>query len=250
MGRPALIAVFCVPAVLCALWTVAAGKDVNWDLLNYHYYLPYEWLNGRLEQDYFAASGQSYLNPVGYLPFYFMLSAGWHSVLASAALAAVHGVNLALLYLIGWKLFAHQPPPCAIGCHARQRDGRCHGDLLGHRRHLVSRPAACRADARRPASPARRAGAACRDAFRAGVCPQILQCHLRARRAAAGAHPARKCRVRHWRRASPSPCSPVRVLALLREFGNPVFPLLNAWFESPHALPVNLVSDRFTPRGF
>src|SRR5439155_17697892 len=70
------IAVFALPALLCAAWTVLAGKDVNWDLLNYHYYLPYERLHERLAQDYFAASGQSYLNSIGFLPFYAMLAAG------------------------------------------------------------------------------------------------------------------------------------------------------------------------------
>jgi hypothetical protein len=95
--------------MLCAAWAVIAGKDVNWDLLNYHYYLPYEWLHGRLDQDYFAASGQSYLNPIGYLPFYAMVASGWHAVLAAMALAAVHGVSLSLLFLIAWRLFAHRP---------------------------------------------------------------------------------------------------------------------------------------------
>ena len=90
MPRRAILAVFLVPAVLCAAWTVIAGKDVNWDLLNYHYYLPYELLGMRLEQDFFAASAQSYLNPLGYLPFYLMVSHGWHSVLASPLLAAAH----------------------------------------------------------------------------------------------------------------------------------------------------------------
>ena len=33
---------------------------------------------------------------------------------------------------------------------------------------------------------------------------------------------------------------------LLREFGNPVFPLMNGWFRSPDAPPVNMVGARFT----
>src|SRR5690606_26426807 len=33
---------------------------------------------------------------------------------------------------------------------------------------------------------------------------------------------------------------------MIREFGNPVFPLMNAWFQSPHAPAVNMVSERFT----
>ncbi len=59
MGRTALLLAFCLPAAICAAWTVLAGKDVNWDLLNYHYYLPFELLAGRFEQDFFAASAQS-----------------------------------------------------------------------------------------------------------------------------------------------------------------------------------------------
>ena len=105
---------FLLPAALCAAWTVLAGKDVNWDLLNYHYYLPYELLDGRLAQDFFAASAQSYLNPVGYLPFYLMVASGWHSLLVSVLLAAVHSLSLSLLFLIARRLFAHLPPRDAL----------------------------------------------------------------------------------------------------------------------------------------
>jgi len=98
-----------VPAAACAAWTVAAGKDLNWDLLNYHYYIPFQLLEGRLGQDYFAASAQSYLNPIGYLPFYLLVSSGWHSVAVSVALAAVHSLSLGLLYAIAWRLFGHLP---------------------------------------------------------------------------------------------------------------------------------------------
>jgi len=102
-------AVFLVPAALCAAWTLFAGKDLNWDLLNYHYYAPFALLAGRLQQDFFAASAQSYLNPLGYVPFYLMLAAGWHSVIASVVLALAHSISIALLYLIAWRLFAHLP---------------------------------------------------------------------------------------------------------------------------------------------
>ena len=93
-GRAAL---FGIPAALCAAWTVHAGKDLNWDLLHYHLYLPYELLGGRITQDYFAASAQSYLNPVGFLPFYARVMSGLPRVLASILLAVAHGRNLVLL---------------------------------------------------------------------------------------------------------------------------------------------------------
>src|SRR3954462_13822083 len=103
MPRPALLPVFAVPAALCAVWTIVAGKDVSWDLLNYHYYLPFELLNGRIAQDFFAASAQSYLNPIGYVPFY-ALASSTHSVVASVLLALIHSTAIALLYLIAWRL--------------------------------------------------------------------------------------------------------------------------------------------------
>src|SRR5260221_5587772 len=87
-----------------------AGKDVNWDQLNYHYYLPFELLATRLGQDFFAASAQSYLNPVGYLPFYLMVANGWHSVAVSIVLAAAHSLSIGLLFLLAHRLFAHLPP--------------------------------------------------------------------------------------------------------------------------------------------
>jgi len=96
-------------AALCAGWTLVAGKDLNWDLLNYHYYAPFQLLEGRLQQDFFAASAQSYLNPLGYVPFYLMVASGWHSVVVSVLFALAHGTSLALLYAIAARLFAHLP---------------------------------------------------------------------------------------------------------------------------------------------
>ena len=96
-----------LPAAVCAAWTVYAGKDLNWDLLNYHYYAPFQLLQGRLQQDYFAASAQSYLNPLGYVPFYLMVSSGWHSVLASVGLALAHSLSIGLLFALAWRLFVH-----------------------------------------------------------------------------------------------------------------------------------------------
>src|SRR5688572_24878859 len=109
MPRGMLLAVFGVPALLFASWTVVAGKDLNWDLLHYHYYIAHSLLEGRFTQDYFAARTESYLNPLGYVPFYLMVQAGWHSVLVSMLLAALHAASIGFLYLLSWRLFAHRP---------------------------------------------------------------------------------------------------------------------------------------------
>ena len=85
--------VFAAAAALAALWTVYAGKDLNWDLLHYHLYAAHAFVEGRLGRDFFAASAQGYLNPIGFLPFYWMVSSGWHSVVVSVLLATAHAAQ-------------------------------------------------------------------------------------------------------------------------------------------------------------
>jgi len=118
VGRRSLACALGLPAALCGVWTVFAGKDLNWDLLNYHYYGPFQLLAGRLQQDFFAASAQSYVNPLGYVPFYALVAAGTHSVLVSIAFAAAHSLCLALLYFVAWRLFAHLEPRARAGMAA------------------------------------------------------------------------------------------------------------------------------------
>jgi hypothetical protein len=263
--RPPRLATFGLAALVCAAWTIVAGKDINWDLLNYHYYLPFELLAGRMDQDFFAASAQSYLNPLGYLPFYAMVAAGWHSVAVSLVLAALHSVNIALLFLIAWRLFAHLPPRrrvvfsslgAALGAATAvfwAMIGTSFIDplltpamlagllaLLGEGRAL-QRAALAGAlfgvAAALKYSNAIFALAALPLAFAMpGSCGSA---RLRASAAFAGAG-----------------LLAVAVLAgpwswmLMSELGNPVFPLMNGWFKSPYAPAVNLGAERFAPPGF
>jgi hypothetical protein len=263
VGRAARLLVVCVPAAVCALWTILAGKDVNWDLLNYHYYLPFELLAGRLEQDFFAASALSYLNPLGYLPFYLMVSAGWHSIAASIALAVVHSTAIPLLYLIAWRLFDGLPPRERVGLASLAAAlgvaspvwwvavGSSYLDtllvppmlaglllLLGAGAHPVRRAAA--AGALFGAVAALKYSNAI---FALAALP--LACAL----------PGLSWRARLHAGAGYAVGGVLAVavfagpwLALMwREFGNPVFPMMNAWFQSPDALPNNLVGARFQP---
>lgn len=245
-----------VPFAICATWTILAGKDLNWDLLNYHYYLPYELLGGRLGQDFFAASAQSYLNPVGYLPFYLMAAWGWHSLLASVVLASLHGLSLSLLFLIAWKLFAHlgARERLVFSCLAAALgaatwifwptvgtsflDPLLVPPMLAGLLLLLDTPERA---ARRAALAGALFGAAAALKYSNGVyvlAALPLALTLRAGLAfVVGAGLAIAVLAGPW------------FAALMREFGNPVFPLMNAWFESPHAPAVNMVSERFTPRG-
>lgn len=255
MGRPSPWWVFGLPAALCALWSVHAGKDVNWDLLNYHYYLPFELLGQRLEQDFFAASAQSYLNPVGYLPFYLMVAHGWHSVLVSIVLAAAHSLSIGLLYLIARNLFAHLPPrdqtefsifAAALGAATGVYWMTVGGTFLDP---LLVPPmlAGLLLLLRENRQAARHAGVA---GLLFGVAAALKYSNAIYVLAALPLAIAMRGGFAYLVGAAAA----VGVLAgpwllvLLREFGNPVFPLFNGWFRSPDYLEFNMVNDRFALR--
>ncbi len=264
VARSTVLLAFCLPAAICAAWTLFAGKDLNWDLLNYHYYLPYELLGGRLQQDFFAASAQSYLNPVGYLPFYLMVSSGWHSVVTSIVLALTHGVSLSLLFLLAWRLFGHLPArergvfsvlATALGAATSifwPTVGTSFLDpllvplmLAG----LLLLLDAGRGALQRAAYAGALFGAAAALKYSNGI---YLLAALPLALAMPGATGAMRLRAglaygMGAALAIAALAGPWFVL-LAREFGNPVFPLMNGWFQSPYAPPVNMVSERFTPK--
>jgi len=98
--------IFIVISLICAciVWSVVAGKDQNWDQLQYHFYLPYSLIEDRLGKDFLPASGQSYLNPFAYIPFYWMVMHQWNSLLIASVLATFHSMNAVLSYFIAKKL--------------------------------------------------------------------------------------------------------------------------------------------------
>lgn len=77
--------------LLTAIFVYSRGQDINWDLLNYHYYSGYSLLNGRLAVDIAATGIQTFLNPVvnvfsylhiEHLPFPFSV---WTAILVQLA---------------------------------------------------------------------------------------------------------------------------------------------------------------------
>jgi hypothetical protein len=255
MRRTSPWLVFGLPAIVCAAWAVRAGKDVNWDLLNYHYYVPFQLLAGRLEQDFFAASAQSYLNPLGHLPFYLMVDSGWHSVIVSIVLAAAHSLSIGLLYLIARKLFAGLPPRdqtefsmfaaamgAATGVYWMTVGGTFLDPLL-----VPPMLAGLLLLLRESQQATRHAGlagllfgaAAALKYSNAIYVLAALPLAIAMRGGAAylmGAAAAVAVLAGPW------------LLLVLREFGNPVFPLFNGWFRSPDYLAFNMVNERFAFR--
>ena len=76
------------------------GADLNWDLLNYHLYAPHLLLSRSLDQDFMAASMQGYLNAVPYIPLYALVRVGASSICVALVLAALQSVSLMLAHRI------------------------------------------------------------------------------------------------------------------------------------------------------
>jgi hypothetical protein len=89
---------------LCALLSVYKGQDTNWDLLNYHHYVAYALLHGRLSVDLAAAGMQSYINPSLDVPIYWLTEhlRGWQ---VGALIGAWHGLVFVLTLLIAREVW-------------------------------------------------------------------------------------------------------------------------------------------------
>jgi hypothetical protein len=77
---------------LISLWL---GADRNFDLLNYHFYNAYAFLDGRVGRDLAPASFQSYFNPLLDVP-YFVLTQHWPRF-TGFLMGFLHGLNFLLL---------------------------------------------------------------------------------------------------------------------------------------------------------
>ncbi|WP_295374744.1 glycosyltransferase family 39 protein [uncultured Pseudacidovorax sp.] len=75
---------------LTVLWSLVAGKDLNFDFRNYHLYSAYAFLHDRLGMDYFPAAVSGYLNPLAEVPIYAMIMAQWDDRVIALVLALSH----------------------------------------------------------------------------------------------------------------------------------------------------------------
>jgi hypothetical protein len=82
-----------------AVYVVVLGKDTSWDFRNYHWYIPYAYLNGRMGFDIAVAHMATYYNPLLDVPFYWLAThlPAW---LALGTLGLVQGANIVPLYFI------------------------------------------------------------------------------------------------------------------------------------------------------
>ncbi len=79
------------------------GKDTSWDFRNYHWYIPYAYLNHRMDFDVAVAHQATYYNPTLDIPFY-LLATHAPAWIALGILGMAQGANVVPLYLIGRSL--------------------------------------------------------------------------------------------------------------------------------------------------
>ncbi|KAF0114680.1 MAG: conserved membrane protein of unknown function [Rhodospirillaceae bacterium] len=97
----------CVVACAFGGLSLALGMDANWDLRNYHYYLPYAFLGQR--EDILAAQTPTFFNPLLDIPF-FLAAESWPARWVGGALGALHGVPFALLLFLARRTLALENP--------------------------------------------------------------------------------------------------------------------------------------------
>ena len=91
------------------VWTgyvVWLGKDTSWDFRNYHWYIPYAFLNGRMDIDVAVAHQASYYNPLVDIPFYWLAihTTSWFAI---AVLGLFQAANIVPLYLMARHSLRH-----------------------------------------------------------------------------------------------------------------------------------------------
>ena len=98
-----MLVIFSIPFFIFGIWSIFLGKDMNWDLRNYHFYNGYSFLENRLEYDYFPAQIQTFLNPVMDVPLYLMIRF-LPDKLTGFMIGGFQGTNMSVLILISYQI--------------------------------------------------------------------------------------------------------------------------------------------------
>jgi len=250
--------------------TVVGGQDLNFDLQVYHYYLGYSAFVDRFALDYLAAGFQGYQSPVPYVLLYGLDRAGTPPILNASIHAALHALNLVLLFLLAQSL---------VGAKTTGRDrvmvvafwllgaiapiywhlvGTSYADLVASVPVLAGLWLTARAvpesggltpgAMRWIAAGAALAGLATALRVHNAIYVAGLLCAL-----ALGRFASRQDRLRALgvfcvaAFAGWLLCFAPWALRVYREFGNPLFPFYNAVFRSPDFPAANLPLTNFVP---
>ncbi len=261
----AAVAVLAVTAA--AVYALAAGQDMNWDLRNYHFYAAHALLHGRLGQDIAPGNLPGYLNPLIYLTPWAAIST-LPPLAAGAVLGALSGLCAVAVYALALVVTAHRPARerrwlagvaalCgATGPMFLSEVGTSFADNLSGLMVMLGLLALVRE------LPVRAAGAgAWRGHVLAGlllgaatgfkltnaVFAVALAVALAAVWGRGGTDLRRFLAFAVAGIAGAVLAGGYWAMLLIREFGSPVFPYYNAVFRSPLFEPVNISDPTFLP---
>ena len=243
-----------------SLWL---GQDLNFDLLNYHYYTGYAFLHGRTFRDLAPAGSQSFQPPVLHA-FHYLGIAHLPPRLFGFLLGAIHGLNLPLVAVLGLVVLGRGDPsrtvPLAFVAAVVGSLGPAAVSLLGTTfgDNLVSIPAlvALVLLLKAPDTPSPRlvlavgalAGVATglkltMAAYHVGLVFAAIVLWRRSRRLVSRLGALALGSVLGF-----LPIAGFWDFELLRRFGNPVFPFANGLFRSEYQSPENFRDARYVAR--
>ncbi len=87
--------------LLGGLYGLSNGQDVNWDLLNYHFYNPFAFLHGRFYTDVMPAGIHTFLNPLLDIPYYLLVR---HLNDWPKLIAFLQGIPAGVFWFVGYKI--------------------------------------------------------------------------------------------------------------------------------------------------
>jgi hypothetical protein len=90
--------------LVCGLIAILFGKELQWDLVSYHYYNPFAFLHHRWGFDYWPATYlQMYFNPFVDILTYILIKY-FQPIYAVFLLGAIHGINFWLMFCISYLI--------------------------------------------------------------------------------------------------------------------------------------------------
>ncbi|MBS0531123.1 MAG: DUF2029 domain-containing protein [Proteobacteria bacterium] len=257
LRNPALVPIAIVVGSLLAgaFYAGYAGDDVNWDWQNYHDYNVWALIHGRYAIDVMPAGLQTYFNPLVYFLAY-GLRQFLPPLVGGLAMGAIHGLNLVAVYFLTRALLGSATGVvtagaalliAATGPMTLSEVGTSFSDILtaapilagvvlivsagenARARYLVAGLLIGAMVGLKLTNVVFAAGATVAVLF--AMRPVVAIGYL-----AVGGVIGGLATGGFWS------------LMLWRDFGNPVFPLFNGFFQSPELPSSNLLDQQFLPR--
>lgn len=248
--------------------SICLGKDRSWDFLNYHWYDAYAFLNHRIGFDVAVAHHATYYNPLIHVPFYWLatICPVWVALLYAGVL---HGLNVPPLYLIARS--ALNPPVnrvLAFGVALAGLGGSTVVSMIGNTSYDTALSALVfgglavlivKRDALRVApAPAARAAAGAGFLIGVAVGLKLVEVFYAIGLAIVLLALPGRTTVRCARLLAGGTAGIIAVLlcagfwfwTLMRETGNPLFPMYNSIFHSALISPTYFGSTNFSVAGF